>query len=131
MYDLTIAVINKCFEFQNDWLKIIRISNNFVLYPCIDEIKNFEQQQIFLSDIHQNLNSTKLHKNATVDNVSSISAHEFLRYSVHKILETYIHIYRYFLKMIKSYSGHFKTCKPIENRMSKIFGNPIYFFLSI
>ena len=25
MYDLTIVIINKYFEFQNDWLKIIRI----------------------------------------------------------------------------------------------------------
>ena len=28
MYDLTIATINKCFEFQNDWFKIIHIRYN-------------------------------------------------------------------------------------------------------
>ena len=27
-YDLTIAIINKCFEFQNDWLKIIPVRYN-------------------------------------------------------------------------------------------------------
>ena len=51
MYDLTIAIVNKYFEFQNDWLKIIRISGyafvstiarNFVLYHYVKEIKNFE-----------------------------------------------------------------------------------------
>ena len=43
MYDLTIAIINKCLEFQSDWLKIIRISSsNFVPYHCVKEIKNFE-----------------------------------------------------------------------------------------
>ena len=30
MYDLTIAIINKYFEIQNDWLKIIRIR-----YKCM------------------------------------------------------------------------------------------------
>ena len=25
IYDLTIAIINKCFEFQKGWLKIIRV----------------------------------------------------------------------------------------------------------
>ena len=29
IYVLTIAIINECFEFQNDWFKIIRIS-----YSC-------------------------------------------------------------------------------------------------
>ena len=28
IYDLTIAITNKYFEFQNDWLKIIRIRYN-------------------------------------------------------------------------------------------------------
>ena len=32
---------------------------------------------------------------------------------------------RHFLKMMKSCSGHFKTCKSLETRMSKIFVNPI------
>ena len=57
MYDLTIAIINKCFEFQNDWLKIIRkdtIALNFVLYHCIKEIKNIEERQNFMNDMHQN-----------------------------------------------------------------------------
>ena len=56
-----------------------------------------------------------------------VEAHKFLRYSVHKILETYIQTDRLFLKMIKSCSGHLKTCKSIENWMSKIFANPILF----
>ena len=32
---------------------------------------------------------------------------------------------RHFLKMASSSSGHLKACKSIENRMSKIFTNPI------
>ena len=28
MYDLSTAIINKCFEFQNDWLKIIPVRYN-------------------------------------------------------------------------------------------------------
>ena len=28
IYDLTNAIINKCFNYQNDWLKIIRIRYN-------------------------------------------------------------------------------------------------------
>ena len=28
IHDLTVAIINKCFEFQNDWLEIIRIRYN-------------------------------------------------------------------------------------------------------
>ena len=32
---------------------------------------------------------------------------------------------RRFLKMVKSCSGHLKTCKSTKNRMSKIFANPI------
>ena len=28
IYDLTTAIINKCFEFQNDWLKIIPVRYN-------------------------------------------------------------------------------------------------------
>ena len=37
-YDLTIAIINKCFEFQNDYLKVIRIRHNCTQFcpipPC-------------------------------------------------------------------------------------------------
>ena len=78
MHDLTIAIINKCFEFQNDWLKIIRIRCNctkFILYRCIKEIKKFRTTSEFLSNIHQNLIHTKLYQDATKYKVSSISAH--------------------------------------------------------
>ena len=38
IYDLTIAIINKCFEFQNDWLKIIPVRYNCTQFcpipPC-------------------------------------------------------------------------------------------------
>ena len=65
LYDLTIAIIKKCFEFQNDWLKIGSllgtITRNFVLYHCVKGIDNFEQHQNFLSDMHQNLISTRLY----------------------------------------------------------------------
>ena len=30
--DLTIAIINKCFKFENDWFKIIRIRYNFTQF---------------------------------------------------------------------------------------------------
>ena len=34
MYDITIAIIYKFFEFQNDWLEIIRIRDNCTqFYP--------------------------------------------------------------------------------------------------
>ena len=32
IYDLTIAIINKYFEFQNDWLKIIPVRYNFTQF---------------------------------------------------------------------------------------------------
>ena len=115
MYDLTIAIINKCFEFQSDWLKIIHI----VLPHCVKEIKNFEQYKNFLSDMHQNLISFKLYQGATEYKVSSISGHYFLRY----IRPTD----RHFLKKVRLCSGHLKTWKSIENRMSKIFANPVLF----
>ena len=35
MYDLTIAIINKCFEFQNDWLKMIPIRYNCTQFSLI------------------------------------------------------------------------------------------------
>ena len=44
LYYQTIAIINKCFKFQNDWLKITHIRYNwmqFYLYHCFKEIKNF------------------------------------------------------------------------------------------
>ena len=43
--DFTIAITNKYFKFQNDWLKLIpvgTIARNFVLYHCVKEIKKFE-----------------------------------------------------------------------------------------
>ena len=132
MYDLTTAIVNKCFEFQNDWLNIICIRYNcthFVLYHCVKEIKNFKQHRSFSSDMHQNLISTKLYQGGTEYKVSSISAHWFLSYSVHKILETYRQTERqtdrHFLIMDKSCLGHLKTCKAIENWISKIFASPI------
>ena len=68
MHDLTIAIINKCFEFKNDWLKLFvldTIALNFVGYHCVKEIKNFELQQNFLSNMHQTLISTKLYEGGT------------------------------------------------------------------
>ena len=35
LYDLTIAIINKCFEFQNDWLKIIPVRYNCTQFCSI------------------------------------------------------------------------------------------------
>ena len=52
-----------------------RIARNFILYHCVKEIKNFEQHRNFLSDMHQNLISTKLYQGATEYKVSSIYAH--------------------------------------------------------
>ena len=105
------------------------IASNFVLYHCVKQIKNIEQHRNFLSDRHQNLISTNLYQDATEYKVSSISEHKFLSYSVHKILKTYRQTdwqtNRHFLKIVKSCSGHLKTCKSIENRKSKIFANPI------
>ena len=40
------------------------IARNFVLYHCIKEIKNFEQHRNFLTNIHQNLISTKFYQDA-------------------------------------------------------------------
>ena len=62
---------------------------------------------------------------ATEHKFSSISAQQFLRYSVHKILQTKIQTDRKFLKIVKPYSGYLKTWKPIKNRLSKLFLNPI------
>ena len=53
------------------------IAHNFVLHHYVKEIKNFEQQN-FLSDMHQNLNSTKLYQDEY--KVSSIAAYYFLRF---------------------------------------------------
>ena len=75
MYDFTVATINKCFELQNDWLKIICIRYNFVLYHCVKEIENFEQHENFLSDMHQYLISPKLYQGATEYKVLCISVH--------------------------------------------------------
>ena len=69
--------------------------------------------------------STSLYQGATENKVSSISVHQFLRYSVDKILETYIQtirpIGRHFQKIVKSCSGYPKTCKSVKNRKSIIF----------
>ena len=65
---LLLLIINKYFEFQNNWLKkfLLRtIAHNFVLYHYVKKIKNFEKHWNFSSDIHQNLISTKLHQGAT------------------------------------------------------------------
>ena len=35
IYDLIIAIINKHFEFQNDWLKIVRIRHNCMQFCSI------------------------------------------------------------------------------------------------
>ena len=32
IYYLTISIINECFKFQNDWLKIIRIKYNCIQF---------------------------------------------------------------------------------------------------
>ena len=51
IHDLTNAIVNKCFEFQNDWLKIVRIIDtiprNFILYHSVKGIKNFEEHRNF------------------------------------------------------------------------------------
>ena len=52
-----------------------KIARNFILYHCVKEIRNFEQQRNFLSNIHQNVLSNKLYKDATEYKLSSISAH--------------------------------------------------------
>ena len=73
VYDLTIAIENKCFEFQNNCLKrsVFDINaSNFVLDNCVKEIKNKEQHQIFLGDMHQNVIITKLYHGATNINFS-------------------------------------------------------------
>ena len=40
--DLITAIMNKWFEFKNDWLKIIRIKNNYMQFCLIPlhEIRN-------------------------------------------------------------------------------------------
>ena len=40
MYDLTIAIKNKYFEFENDWLKIIRIRCNCTQFCRIPLSRN-------------------------------------------------------------------------------------------
>ena len=125
IYDLTISIINKYFEFQNDWIEIIHNRWNCTqfspIYHCVKEIKNFEQYRNFLSDMHQNRISNKLHQDTTQHKVSSVTAYLFLRYSVYKIFETDGH----FLKLVKSCSERLKTYKSIKNWLSKTFTNSI------
>ena len=64
IYCFTIAIINKCFEFQIIGLKLFvlgTIAGIFVLNHCVTEIKNFKQELNFWSDLYQNLISAKLH----------------------------------------------------------------------
>ena len=97
------------------------IARNFVLYHCVKEIKNFEQHRNFLSDMHQNLIRTKLYQDATEYKVSSVSfisswetvCTKFWRHN------TYIQTFSKYDQFV------FKTCKSIENRISKTFPNPI------
>ena len=63
------------------------IARNFIVYHCVKEMKNFVQHRNFLNDMNQNPISSKLYQGATE---YKISAHKFLRYNVHKILETYM-----------------------------------------
>ena len=106
-----------------NWTKIIHSKYNcmqFCPIPlCVKEFKNSNSGN--LSNMHRNLISSKLYQGPTECKVSFISADQFLRYSIHKILETN----RHFLKMVKSCSGYIKTCKSIESRMQKIFESPI------
>ena len=63
-YCVTIVIKSKCFEFQKDWLEIIRIRYNCMQFrsiPSIKGIKKFNQQWNFLNDKHQNLISSSLY----------------------------------------------------------------------
>ena len=54
MYDFSITFINKCFEFQNDWLKIIRpIACNFVLYHYHETQKECTITALLGFHVHQ------------------------------------------------------------------------------
>ena len=74
MYHLTIAITNVS-SFEMIGLKEFvkgTIACNFVLYYSVKEIKNIEQHQNFLSDMHQNLIRTKSYQDATEYEMSSI-----------------------------------------------------------
>ena len=61
MYILTIAIINKYFEFETNWLKLFvlgTIALNFVPYQYAKKMEIFQQYRNFSSEIHQNLIST-------------------------------------------------------------------------
>ena len=73
---------------QNNWLTITHIRYKFTQFW--KEMEKFEQHRKFLSDTHQNLMSSELYQGATEYKNSSIFVHLFLKYSVHKILKTYI-----------------------------------------
>ena len=76
---LTVAIINKYFKFQIDWLRMLCIRYNCMQFCsmllCLKKKSNFEQQQYFLSVKNQNLISTNLCKGATEYKISFNSAH--------------------------------------------------------
>ena len=93
-------------------------------------MKNFEQQRNFFTDTHRNIISPKLYQGAPE---SSIFVN-FINFRAF-VLELHcpqnfgdLHTDKHFQKIVKSCSGHLKTCKSVENRrISKIFSNPILF----
>ena len=54
------------------------------------------------------------------------SVHYFSSHTCHKIFVTHTQTDRHFPEIVKSCSGHPKTCKSIENRKSKICTKPIF-----
>ena len=86
-------------------------------------------QHYLLSDIHQKVIDTSVYFRITLN----IKFHEFLYICSRAALATkfFSHTHRHtetdrhFQEIVKSCSGHPKTCKSIKSRKSKIFMKPI------
>ena len=78
IYDLTISIINKCFEFQNDCLKIIRIRYNctqFCRIPLWQKNQKYKTTSEFLERYAPKSNQHQIYQGATRYKISSILAH--------------------------------------------------------
>ena len=128
-YDLTIAIVNKCCEFQNDWFKIMRIWCSCMQFCLIPPSQRNKKKKRTMQEVFEQ-HAPKSYEHQIISRCNRILS--FLNFLA-LVLDIQCpqnfgdirHTYRHFLKMVKSCIGHLKTCQFIENRMLKIFMNPV------
>ena len=122
VYYLTIAIINRHFTFQNDWLKIIW--HTVLPYTALLKKSKISNNNGTSWVICSKIKSTPVYVKIQIN--VKLHAIPFTTFCLSAATKFVSHRDKHFVKLVKSCSGYPKTCKSIKNRKSKIFVIPIF-----